>query len=272
MTPELEQIAVLLRAAAREEILPRLGRTETHRKTDGSLVTPADLAVQARLAAALAQDFPERSLLGEEMEPEEQRRILADSPNGVWVLDPLDGTSNFVNGFPGFSISLALIEGGQVSLGAVLDPVRDQCFAAARGAGAFLDGKPIRSASRSGTLGDCLAMIDVKRLPAAALPMLFRPGGFGSQRSLGSVALEWCWLACGQVQLYLHGSQRLWDYAAGRLIAEEAGAAALHIGRWNGEPTQGIGLAPQHAIGAADTRLMQSWLDFLRPLRQDAQE
>jgi len=272
MTPTLSHLSALLRDTAAAEILPRLQGTEAHHKSDGSLVTQSDLAVQARLTETLARDFPGIPLLGEEMSETEQQRILADNGRGVWVLDPVDGTSNFVSGFPGFAISLALVEDGRVTLGAVLDPVRDECFTAARGVGAFLDGEPIHTQARSAQLKDCLAMIDMKRLPPEVLPALFRPGGFGSQRNLGAVALDWCWLAQGRVQLYLHGGQRLWDYAAGRLIAEEAGAAALHYSTWGAQPSQALGLESRRAIAAANPHLLDVWLDFLRPLWDDASD
>ena len=263
MNPELTLLARLLRETAATEILPRWHRTRVDRKADGSLVTAADLAAQTHLAEALARAFPEIPLLGEEMRESEQERLLAAAERGVWVLDPLDGTSNYASGYPGFSISLALIEQGQAVLGAILDPVRDECFTAARGQGACLNGAPIQPFAAGPELGDCLAMIDLKRLPSQSLAALFRPGGFRSQRNLGSVALDWCWLASGRVQLYLHGGQRLWDYAAGRLIAGEAGAASRQYRRDGITPTDGLTLESQLAIGAANEELLARWLAFV---------
>jgi myo-inositol-1(or 4)-monophosphatase len=267
MTPDPSLIGDILEDIAASEIMPRFRRiASAHRadqKADGSLVTETDLAVQARVVEAIAREFPTTPLLGEEMTADDQQRLLAEADTGVWILDPLDGTSNYACGFPGFAVSLAFVERGEATLGMILDPVRNECFSAVRGGGAFLNGEPIRPFTPGPLLGDCLAMIDMKRLPPNRIPALFRAGGFRSQRNLGSVALDWCWLAAGRYQLYLHGGQKLWDYAAGRLIANEAGAVTrLYSGRGAAEST-GISLDPRLAIAAADETLLQQWLAFV---------
>jgi myo-inositol-1(or 4)-monophosphatase len=223
---DLDTLASLLRDVARDEILPRFRHTKAAAKADGSLVTEADLAVQRRLLAALGEGYPDIPILGEEMSAEVQQRLLGDGNSSFWCLDPLDGTSNFACGFPGFSISLALMRGGNAELALILDPVRDECFSAALGHGALLDGEPVRPYAPGEALADCLAMVDFKRLPPERIARLFSAESFRSQRNLGSVALDWCWLAAGRFQLYLHGGQKLWDYAAGRLIANEAGVVS----------------------------------------------
>jgi myo-inositol-1(or 4)-monophosphatase len=263
MRPDAETIARLLRETAALEVLPRMGHTAIGRKTDGSLVTETDLAVQARIRTALARDYPDLPLIGEEMTESEQESLIGSAQRGVWVLDPLDGTTNYACGYPGFSISLALVEEGVSVLGLVLDPVRDECFHAARGGGAFLNGQPIRPHAPSHALQDCLAMIDFKRLPRDRVPGLMRTGGFRSQRNLGTVALEWCWLACGRFQLYLHGGQSLWDYAAGRLIATEAGVPSQLYRPFGTERAEDLGLGPRLAVAAADAGLLADWLAFI---------
>ncbi len=263
MKPDLEHISALLRDVAGAEIMPRFRHTRSKHKADGSLVTAADIAVQARVAAGLDRLYPGVPVLGEEMSGEDQRRLLGEAGRSVWVLDPLDGTSNYACGFPGFSISLALMEGGRVVMGAVLDPIRDECFCAAAGAGAFLNGEPIHPYSPGPDLGDCIAVIDLKRVPASRVPALFRRGGFRSQRNLGSVALEWCWLAGGRFQLYLHGGQKLWDYSAGRLIAQEAGVPSRLYSRDGSALAEDLGLDQRLAVAAADERLLERWLAFV---------
>ncbi|MBK1694780.1 inositol monophosphatase [Chromatium weissei] len=263
MNAKLKLLTQLLRTTAATEILPRWHHICAENKADGSVVTATDLAVQTRITAALALVFPDIPLLGEEMTATEQQRLLAATEHRIWILDPLDGTSNYAGGFPFFAISLALIEQGKVTHGAIYDPVRDECFTAARGQGAWLNGEPIQPFTAGAALSDCLAMIDLKRLPPSTLATLFRAGGFRSQRNLGSVALDWCWLASGRFQLYLHGGQRLWDYAAGRLIAKEAGAAVRHYQPEKMTLTTELTLESQLAIAAATPELLERWQAFV---------
>lgn len=264
MTPDVQLVSRLLRSVAAAEIMPRYQHIRAEQKADGSLVTAADLATQRWLIERLEQVYPGIPLLGEEMSTSDQQALLESADTGVWILDPLDGTSNFACGFPGFAISLAYVERGETLLGVILDPVRDECFSARRGAGATLNGALIRPFSPGPSLTDCLAMIDLKRVPPERIPALFRHGGFRSQRNLGSVALDWCWLAAGRHQLYLHGGQKLWDYAAGRLIATEAGAASRLYQDRGAAPASGVSLAPHLAIGASDEALLALWLDFVQ--------
>lgn len=267
MTPNLDQICRILHTAAEAEILPRFRRVSSREKADGSLVTEADLATQAAIAAALAVVTPEIPLLGEEMDRSEQLERLADAITGVWCLDPLDGTTNFANGFPLFAISLGLIRRGEVTLGAVLDPLRDECFCAQRGTGAYLNGEVLRIPPKARSLKGSIAAVDLKRLDPADLVRLGCAAPYRSHRSLGCVALEWCWLAAGRFQLYLHGGQRLWDYAAGRLIATEAGAVSRLFEQATGgqtpSPVQGLSLDPRMAVAAADEGLLADWTRWL---------
>ncbi len=257
--PNLDTLGLLLREVARDELMPRFGQLPAQEKADGSLVTEADLAVQAQLSTKLASHWPGIPLLGEEMSAAEQQRLLTDQEAALWCLDPIDGTSNFACGFPGFCISLALLRGGQVELGLVLDPVRDECFSAERGKGATMNGATIRPYSPGQQLSDCLAAIDFKRLPKNRVAGLFGADSFRSQRNLGAVALEWCWLGAGRFQLYLHGGQGLWDHAAGRLIATEAGAATRLFAPGSTEPESSLTLAKRVALGAASENLLQQW-------------
>jgi myo-inositol-1(or 4)-monophosphatase len=260
---DLDTLAALLREAARVEIMPRFRTSTSTAKADGSLVTDADLGVQRRLTTALAERWPAVALLGEEMDAAEQQRLL-DAGGPLWCLDPLDGTSNFASGFPGFCISLALIRDGRTDLAVVLDPLRDECFTAARGRGAHLDGAPLVPFAPCASLGDCIAVVDFKRIPPARVPGLFNKGGFRSQRNLGAVALEWCWLAAGRFQLYLHGGQKLWDYAAGRLVAQEAGCASALFHQDSATPVEGLSLGKRLALAAANEALFAEWREFVR--------
>ena len=106
--PKLEAICDLIKQAARDELVPRFAKVDRERKADGSIVTLADRSMQTRLQEDLQRYWPEYRLLGEEMSAEEQARLIADPGPGIWILDPLDGTSNYSAGIPYYSVSLAL--------------------------------------------------------------------------------------------------------------------------------------------------------------------
>jgi len=252
----LDALTRLIRTVAREELLPRFHRSERRYKADGSVVTEADLAVQDRLTRELAQRYPNIPLLGEEMEETQQRRMLGASDTWIWCLDPVDGTSNFAAGLPFFSISLALLKGGQPIMGVVYDPSRDECFTALAGQGAWLNGAPMAAATDDLPMKRCLAMVDFKRLGAPLASALVTRPPYGSLRYTGSGALEWCWLAAGRFHLYLHGQQKLWDYAAGALVLAEAGGVARSLG---GEPLFARDVLTRSVIAAANQRLFTAW-------------
>jgi len=218
--------------AGERVILPAFARGGSGRaKLDGSVVTETDLACQRHLTAALAELEPTTPLLGEEMSAHEQRAMIHRGGR-YWCLDPLDGTSNFVAGFPMFAISLALIEDGQPVEAYIHDPVRKETFAARRGGGTRLNGRPVRcTASVPPT--SAVGFIDFKRLPDTLAERLLMPGAYRSQRNIGSCALEWAWLAAGRAHFIIHGGEKLWDYAAGSLLAAESGCV---VGDFRGRP------------------------------------
>lgn len=226
--PELLKLSQVVTQVALDEIVPLLGRTEPERKDDGSLRTPVDEGAQRRLLEVLEEGWPGIPVLGEESPRTEQRSVL-EGEGPYWCLDPLDGTSNFVAGFPFFGVSVALVDREGTRMGVVHDPVRRETFGAVRGRGAWLNGEPLPPADRDGIppLRQAMALVDLKRLPQALAMRVAAEHPFRSQRNLGSSALEWCWVAARRCHLYLHGRQSFWDWAAGRLILSEAGGAAI---------------------------------------------
>jgi myo-inositol-1(or 4)-monophosphatase len=239
-------------------------QAESNIKADGSLVTAADLAMQRRLSESLARLHPDIPFLGEEMNQGEQQKLLTDAADGIWCLDPLDGTANFVAGMPCFAVSLAYLQRGESKLGIVYDPVRQECFHAQQGHGAWLNERQLSLQGETAeTLPDCVAMVDLKRLPAILACNLAVKPPYRSQRSIGSVALDWCWLAAGRFQLYLHGGQRLWDFAAGRLILAEAGGSLSLTDGIELSAPYSLNLNPKVAKGAINRDLFSSWSEWI---------
>ncbi len=256
MRKELEQI---IRQAAKEELLPRFHRVGHSLKSDGSLVTEVDLAMQQRMVDLLQQHWPQIPLLGEEMTPEQQQQLLEDSVDGLWLLDPLDGTSNYAAGIPYFCVSLALMRQGEVELAIIYDPLRDESFSAQRGKGAWLNGEPLIAPQATRPLKQGIALVDLKRLtPELAARVVSQPP-YSSQRNLGSGALDWCYVASGRVDVYLHGGQKLWDYAAGQLILKEAGG---HASTLQGDAVLASELIPRSVVAAADEDNYRCWFAF----------
>lgn len=249
---------------AETELLPRLNQIRAQTKPDGSLVTEADLAVQQALTQRLAEHWPEIGLLGEEMTEAEQQARLADPDQPVWCVDPLDGTSNFSSGIPYFCVSLGLLRGGRSELGIVYDPQRRECFSAVRGEGAWLNDQPLCTPTGPDALKQAIALVDFKRLPKPLAARIATDQPFRSQRNFGAVALEWCWLAAGRGQLYLHGGQKLWDFAAASVILAEAGGAGGVLESLDGEPLSDFRLGKFPAIAAANPALLRLWREWLR--------
>jgi len=258
--PDLATLTALVRDAAREELLPRFNRIGHQVKADGSLLTEADLAVDRRLRRTLADAWPELAFLSEEMTGEQQLALLADTSRPLWCLDPLDGTSNFAAGIPLYAVSIALLIEGRPRLAVTYDPVRDECFSAIEDKGAWLNGQRLVTKSFDTPLSRGVALVDLKRLPSALARRLAQTPPYGSQRNLGSCALEWAWLAAGRGHVYLHGGQKLWDLAAGILLLTEAGGQALTL---DGHPPCCGEMGPHSAMAALDPTLFEVWQQWL---------
>lgn len=254
-----DEVIRLIVTTAKEELLPRFAQVVSQEKADGSMITEADLAAQQRIAEGLAKLSPEIGFLGEEMSVDEQRAQIS-SGAALWCLDPLDGTSNFTSGIPYFSVSLALIDQGEVVFGLVYDPARDECFTASTDQEPSLNGGPIPRTEAPPVLKKSIGLIDFKRLPPELATRLVIDIPYGSQRSFGSVALDWCWLAAGRSHLYLHGKQNIWDYAAGHYIFSRAGGQSCTL---EGEPVFTPALLPRSALGALAPKLFAQWRGWL---------
>jgi len=259
--PDSRQLIDIVRTAAKRELLTRFERVTQELKMDGSIITEADRAMQNCLMEEMEIHWPEIPFLGEEMTSQEQETLLSEAKNGLWVVDPIDGTTNFSLGIPFYSVSVAFIKDNQVQLGVVYDPSRDECFHAIRDQGAFLNGKPLDLIESAIVDTISVAEVDFKRLsPELAQKIIANPP-YKSQRSFGSVALDWCWFAAARGDVYLHGRANLWDFAAGSLILEEAGGVSSTL---EGEPVFNGTLESRSAVIAINQTLYDQWYGFLK--------
>ena len=163
----LNAVIEAVKTVAQAEIMPRYLKVARQRKSDGSMFTEADIASQNALTAALVK-IADHPVLGEEMPFELQKELWQAGEAGLWCIDPIDGTSNFVNGLPYFAVSVALMRQGRSVLGVVYDPVADEMFYAEAGKGAFLNGIQLPIKEYIPDLCHCMAGVDFKRISAQA--------------------------------------------------------------------------------------------------------
>ncbi|OIO72286.1 MAG: inositol monophosphatase [Zetaproteobacteria bacterium CG1_02_49_23] len=255
----MSHISHIIEQAGREIILPAFNRSITSQlKTDGSIVTETDTLSQSWMKHQLHQLDASIAFLGEEMSEQEQRQKMSSSGR-FWCLDPLDGTTNFSAGIPVFGTSLALIEDGKPLLACIHDPVRQETFTAIKHAGASLNGVAIHI-THERELACAVGFIDFKRLEQAQKELFLQKNLYRSQRNIGTCALEWAWLAAGRGHFIVHGGEKIWDYAAGSLIAEEAGCQVSNFS--NGALFDRLKMT--QSILAASPAIHQPLLDIIR--------
>ena len=228
----LDNMAALVRQAGQIVLSARDIWSHTHEKTSAAdLVTEYDEAVEAFLKERLPGLLPGSQFFGEE-EAEN-----ADPSRGwAFIVDPIDGTTNFVRGLRQSAISVALARDGQVEYAVVFDPYKNEMFSARRGGGAFLNGAPIHVSGKplaEGIFGMGTAIYRREYLEPTmrVTEQLFRRAC--DFRRLGAAALDLCDVACGRVELFFEYSLCPWDFAAGSLIITEAGG---HISTLQGGP------------------------------------
>jgi len=242
-------------------LLDRLGRSAVEHKGVVDLVTEADKASERFLVERLHALLPDAGMLAEE-------GTGTDRNSGLrWIVDPLDGTTNYAHGFPVFSVSIALERGGAIVIGVVLDPTRNECFSAIRGSGAFLNGQAIQ-VSATPDLDKALLVTgfpyDVRTTARDNLTQ-FRRFLKTAQaiRRGGSAALDLCYVACGRFDGFWEESLSPWDMAAGVLIVPEA----------KGRVTGYLGGAPDIESGnilATNGRVHESMQSILEEIERDA--
>lgn len=204
-----------------------------HKKGDINLVTEADLASEALIIERIRSYYPRHSILAEESG---NAVVIGGENTWKWIIDPLDGTTNFAHGYPCFCVTLALEHDGEIVVGVTFDPTRNELFAAERGGGASLNGKPIR-VSNCENLGDALIVTgfpyDIKHREDFArhlTEMLLSSRGV---RRDGSAAIDMAYVACGRFDGFWEEGLNPWDVAAGVLLIEEAGG---QLSYYDGRP------------------------------------
>jgi myo-inositol-1(or 4)-monophosphatase len=191
-------------------------------KGPANFVSAADRRAEEILREELAKARPHYGFLGEEG----GRREGADKTQ-CWIVDPLDGTSNFLHGIPHFAISIALERGGTIVAGLVYNPANDELFTAERGKGAFLNDRRLRVAGRQ-RLADAVVACGLPHLGRGDLELsrkelsLIQPR-FAGLRRFGAAALDLGWVAAGRLDAYWERNLSPWDMAAGLLLVREAG-------------------------------------------------
>jgi len=228
-------LAVAVRAARRAasvivDAARDLKRLPAHAKDHGEIATGADTEAENAIIATLRAAFPNHAILGEESGEivSQLEGGATGGPNTLkWIVDPIDGTANFVHGFPYYAVSIALTHGGEVTHAVVLDPVRDELFTAIKGKGAQLNGTPIRT-SACVRLDEALVgtVFPTRTNPkmAAYLPVFNRlVTQCAGIRRAGACALDLAYVASGRLDGFWVMSLKAWDVAAGALIVKEAG-------------------------------------------------
>lgn len=220
MTRELEA-AIEAAEAAGEVLRDGFGRQlNVEYKGETELVTEADEKAEQKIREILEETFPAYGILAEESGE------LEGEADARWIVDPLDGTTNYIHGVPFFSVSIALQRGSEVVLGVVYDPMNEQTYAAERGEGATLNGQIIRVSDTDElikavlTTGFSTEHEDISADLDVFGKFIRRTRGV---RQLGSAALEACYVAAGRLDGYYRRGLSVWDVAAGSLIIEAAG-------------------------------------------------
>jgi myo-inositol-1(or 4)-monophosphatase len=239
---ELLSVAHEAARAAASELGPRFGRTARDvqsKSTPTDLVSEADVSAEAAVREVLGRRRPDDAILGEEGGATGEGEIR-------WVVDPLDGTINFLFGIPMFAVSIACEDGAGTLAGVVLDPIRAECFAATRSGDATLNDKSIVASDATDLATTMVATgfgydPAVRTRQAAVLTRVLPR--VRDIRRFGAAALDLGWCACGRFDAYYERGVKTWDVAAGALIASRAGLE-IRLLEAQGEDPPGIVAAP----------------------------
>jgi myo-inositol-1(or 4)-monophosphatase len=235
MTDRFVEVAIAAAKDAGALLRERLSRPrDVQFKGTVDLVTDADRASEAMIAGRIREAFPDHRILGEE--GARGAGVESDDPQTApygWLIDPLDGTTNYAHGFPHFAVSIGLERAGTVQVGVVYDPMRDELFVAQRGAGAACNGVPIRVAETDELIQAVVTTgfsydLELRAVQAATWRAFLT--SVRAIRQTGSAALNLAYVAAGRLDAFWERPLSPWDMAAGTLLVEEAGGRVSAFG------------------------------------------
>jgi myo-inositol-1(or 4)-monophosphatase len=273
LDPLLLSTAVEVALRAGEMQMASFGRDDLRVDKKGriDLVTDVDVAVERMCRDLLRERFPYHRIQAEELpdggalgpvDEADDPASRADGARHCWVLDPIDGTSNYAHGLPIFSCSLALEIDGVIQIGVVLDPTRPELYTAERGQGAYLNGRRLKVSTADQLVDSLLLTGFPYAVEEKADEIVGLFGAFVKQaravRRLGSAALDLCYVAAGRVEGFWEQGLKPWDIAAGSLMVEEAGGTVQGC---DGQPftiRRGHILASNGRIQSAMLEVIQS--------------
>jgi myo-inositol-1(or 4)-monophosphatase len=252
-------VNIAIRAARRagELMIRQLNRLEALKvaeKAKNEFVTQVDKDAEAAIIEVIRDHYPDHAILAEESG-------AAGEHEFQWIIDPLDGTTNYVHGFPVFSVSIAVARRGEIEHGVVYDPLRQEIFSASRGGGAQLDGHRIRVSKRT-TLQQALVatgfpyranLKHIDRYLEMLRAVMLETAGV---RRPGSAALDLCYVAAGRVDAFWELGLAKWDIAAGALIIREAGGRISDFRGGDGYLESGNVVAGNPKVYAALSKLL----------------
>jgi myo-inositol-1(or 4)-monophosphatase len=268
----LTYLDIAVKAARRSGELIREKAYQTKRvkqKTSASdLVTEVDQRSEEIIQDIILRHFPDHAILGEEGVAAGDKTVTevweeSRQHEYVWIVDPIDGTNNFVHGFPFFCVSIALAKNGEVITGVVYDPMRDELFTAEKGKGAYLNGQPIRVSGEDSLAESMMATgFSHASMEDHLRSLMQMASRFRSIRNGGAAALHLAYIAAGRLTGYWELGLNPWDLAAGVLLVKEAG----------GEVTDTLGqpfdLTVRNML-ATNGKVHREMVDLLRKTRAD---
>lgn len=234
--------------------MPQIEKLEVIEKSANDFVSRVDQAAEAAIIEVIQDHYPDHAILAEESGRQGDHEIQ-------WIIDPLDGTTNYLHGFPVFAVSIAVAQGRELRHGVVYDPLRQEIFSASRGEGAQLDGRRIRVSKQQSLKGSLIATGFPYRLAESQVDIYLQMLravmlGTAGVRRPGSAALDLCYLAAGRVDGFFELGLQAWDVAAGALIIREAGGRISDFRGGDGYLDSGNVVAGTPKVYSALSRLL----------------